>query len=94
MYGIPPRRSSAAALAVWLLAPVTAAAQAQPQASAPPAKALTLDALYHPDKKVDFTAGGRATPIWLDDASYILQPMRPGARRGAYGARVETMGRS
>lgn len=75
---------AASFIAPWLT-PLAADAQAQTQAPAraQAAKALTLDALYHPDKKVDFTAGGRALPIWLDDSSYILQPMRPGAGGGA-----------
>jgi dipeptidyl-peptidase-4 len=78
------RLSSAIALAavslLALLAPHAADAQAP---SAQGAKTLTLDALYHPDKKVDFSGGARAVPVWLDDASYVLQPMRPGGGAGA-----------
>lgn len=78
-----PRRSgsllvllAASALAA-LLSSAAVTAQAPAPARAPATKALTLDALYHPTKKVDFTGSGRTQLTWLDDGSYVPQAMRP-----------------
>jgi dipeptidyl-peptidase 4 len=60
-----------ATLAIALLAAQTGITARQPSPSA--SRGLTLEALYHPERKVDFTGGTRRTPVWLDDAWYVLQ---------------------
>jgi dipeptidyl-peptidase 4 len=59
---------------LFAVVPALAAAAllAQPRATAQQPRALTIDALYHPEKKVDFTAP-RAMLTWLDDDYYIAQ---------------------
>jgi len=56
--------------------PLAAAAAQSPAAQKPPAqpaqKPLTLDALYSPEKPVDFS-GARTTITWLDDSSFVPQ---------------------
>jgi dipeptidyl-peptidase-4 len=56
------RFRSALALAVGVLAPVVLRAQAQ---------TLTLDDIYHPDRKLDFTGSPPANLAWIDDAHYL-----------------------
>ena len=75
---------------VLALVPILAAAAllAQRSATAQQPRPLTLDALYHPEKKADFSVP-RATLTWLDDDYYIAQGGRAArrqrreARRGA-----------
>jgi dipeptidyl-peptidase-4 len=82
-----PRRLAAAAvpvialaIAAALLAPVGVEAQAR--------KNLSVDALYSPDKKIDFTGGGRAQATWLDDTSFVIEAMRPAGGAAAGAARA------
>ena len=55
-----PRRALLVLLAV--LSPVFARAQQQ---------SLTLDDIYHPERKVDFTGAPPTGLTWIDDASYL-----------------------
>ena len=59
---------------------VAAALLAQRSATAQQPRPLTLDALYHPEKKVEFSVP-RPTLTWLDDDYYVAQ-----GGRGAGGA--------
>ena len=65
---------TAADLRALALVPILAAAAllAQRSATAQQPRPLTLDALYHPEKKVEFSVP-RATLTWLDDDYYIAQ---------------------
>jgi dipeptidyl-peptidase-4 len=79
-----------ASLAAAILLPVIVAAQPPAgsntsQSGAAP-KPLTLDALFHPDKKLDFSGGMRSTPVWLDDTTFVIPP---GARRGSAAANAD-----
>ncbi len=61
---------------------VAAALLAQRSATAQQPRPLTLDALYHPEKKVDFSLP-RAMLTWLDDDYYVVQGGRAaGAGKG------------
>jgi dipeptidyl-peptidase 4 len=61
-----------AGLAALTLPPTALAQQAQQAQQAQ--KIFTLDTLYHPEKRVDFSGGARATPTWLDDTFYVVAP--------------------
>jgi dipeptidyl-peptidase 4 len=65
------------------LVPILAAAAllAQRSTDAQQPRPLTLDALYHPEKKVDFSVP-RAMLTWLDDDYYVAQGGRAAAGKG------------
>ena len=63
------------------LVPILAVAAlfAQRSATAQQPRQLTLDSLYHPEKKAEFSVP-RATLAWLDDDYYVAQGGRmPGS---------------
>src|SRR5919106_1184173 len=62
------RARLAAAAMLCLLLPASAGGQQQ---------ALTLDDIYHPDKKVDFEGSPPTGLVWIDDTHYLW------AKRGA-----------
>jgi dipeptidyl-peptidase-4 len=79
---IPLRRGAAAVLLLALLLPSLASAQQ---------KLLTLDDLYDPQKRVDFTGAVVTGIVWLDDTSYLWAKLPRGAMPfgpGAAGAEL------
>ena len=72
------RRLAVAALACTL--PAAAVAQQQ---------ALTLDDIYHPEKKVDFEGAPPKDLAWIDDAHYLW--MKPAAGDEAEALKVEAL---
>src|SRR2546428_1391511 len=58
------RASTAAALALSLLVPSARSLQAQD-------KALTIDAIFDPDRRVDFSGSPPTGLTWLDAAHYV-----------------------
>ena len=59
------------ALAVLLLATPASAQQ----------QAVTLDDIYHPDKKVDFEGAPPKDLVWIDDAHYLWMKPASGETR-------------
>ena len=66
------RRNGRSRLLAFVPALAAAALLAQPPTTAQQPRPLTIDALYHPEKKVDFSVP-RAALTWLDDDYYIAQ---------------------
>src|SRR5262245_45396335 len=66
-----------------VLAAVTCVVGGTLGAQAPPR--LTVDAIYHPERRVDFSGQPAPDITWIDDATYLT------ARRGANGVEWVTV---
>jgi dipeptidyl-peptidase 4 len=53
-------------------------------------KRLTLEDLYHPEQRRDFTAAGTQVPRWLDDSHYVIEPRGGGGDQGLERVDVAT----